>query len=268
MAAAGGGSRLATMVQRFDGTNYEDWKSDMEALLRIEGLWEHVNGEVEIPEKRDSSEYSRHLLKEEKAYGLICLLLDKTQRAHVAGTKTANAAWEALEDQFAKKGVQEAMFLRKRFLTLRMAEGTNIVTHITKMKEMVHEMKLLGVKTADIDFILVLLGSLPTSWDTVVTALEMNAEEALKLNFVLDKLRFEGAKRANKEAGGGGETTLTEGVAYLAARDGRQRRPTRRCYHCGDPGHIRRDCPELGDERRHGGGGSAAFAFGASPMTF
>ena len=60
-AAAGGGSRLATMVQRFDGTNYEDWKSNVEVSIMIE---EHVvKEEQEVKstdvEDADNGRYAR-----------------------------------------------------------------------------------------------------------------------------------------------------------------------------------------------------------------
>ena len=260
--AGQGSSKLISMVQRFDGTNYEDWKSDVEALLRIEGLWEHVVGQVEIPTREDKDGYARYVQKENKAYGMICLLLDKTQKAHVTGTKTARAAWKALKDQFAKKGAQEAMFLRKRFLTLKMAEGTEILAHVTKMKEMVHEMSLLGVRTEDIDFILVLLGSLPSSWDTVVTAMEMYSEK-LTVNFVLEKLRFEGAKRAYKESEEEDGIGRNEGLAFMAKKN-EKGKAVRRCYHCGDPDHIRRNCPKLQEKEEQ----VAAMALGATSIAF
>ena len=46
-----GGEGLTSKLKEFDGTNYQEWASKMEAYLKTQELWEYVNLITEKPEE-------------------------------------------------------------------------------------------------------------------------------------------------------------------------------------------------------------------------
>lgn len=96
-----------------------------------------------------------------------------------------------------------------------------------------------------------LLGSLPKSYSTLVTALEARVDD-VKLSFVQQALVHEEQKLSGKF--GDTSSAASAGQSDLALvgerkKDTRSRKPLR-CFGCGELGHIRHDCPERREVHR------------------
>ena len=90
-----------------------------------------------------------------------------------------------------------------------------------------------------------LLGSLPSSFSTVVTALEARADAELTLDFVQQQLVHHEHKLNSQE-------TKSEAQQDLALVGAQKRKPSK-CWACDEVGHIRRIRPKLkGKSVQHG----------------
>ena len=65
-----------------------------------------------------------------------------------------------------------------------MKESTTIETHLKQMKELSDQLAAIGTPIMEEDQVVTLLGSLPKSFSTLVTALEARVDEGLSLKYV------------------------------------------------------------------------------------
>ena len=93
------------------------------------------------------------------------------------------------------------------------------------------------------DQVVTLLGSLPQSFSTLVTAVEAQVDEGLSLKYVQQALVNEEQKMRER-----GRPSGSDALKDLAlVGDQSRRRPRSRqliCFGCRKPGHIQRDCPD------------------------
>ena len=64
-----------------------------------------------------------------------------------------------------------------------MEEGTRVETHLKKMKEITDSLAAINITIEEEDQIITILGSLPPSYSTLLTALEARVDD-LELAFV------------------------------------------------------------------------------------
>ena len=65
-----------------------------------------------------------------------------------------------------------------------MKEGALLEVHLKRMKGITDQLTAIGSPISEEDHVITLLGSLPPSYSTLVTALEAHTDH-MKLNFVL-----------------------------------------------------------------------------------
>lgn len=119
------------------------------------------------------------------------------------------------------------------------------------MKGQTDQLGAIGSVIEEEDQIVTLLGSLPPSYATIVTALETKMDH-LTLQFVQQALINEEQKRVNANdnssgaASGGASAMSTQFRGAMLANSkavGAERPSSWRCYKCGKEGRIKRDCP-------------------------
>ena len=103
------------------------------------------------------------------------------------------------------------------------------------MTEIFNELSVIGAEMDEEDKVVNLLASLPSTYDTLVTALEANAAVP-SMEVVTERLLHEERKRNDHD-----RTTTSDDEALVAKH--RQRRGPK-CHCCHKYGHIQRNCPE------------------------
>ena len=117
-----------------------------------------------------------------------------------------------------------------------MKEGTLVDQHLKLMKDITDKLAAIGARVSEEDQVVTLLGRLPRSFATLVTAIE--AMDGVSLDYVQQALIHEEMKQS--ELSGQlsvAESALTGDFKRNMPRD----RP--KCYGCGVVGHIQRYCP-------------------------
>ena len=75
-----------------------------------------------------------------------------------------------------------------------MKEGTSVEAHLKNMKELTDKLAAISAPISEKDEVVILLGSLPQSYSTLVTALEARVDE-LSLSYVQQALLHEEQKK-------------------------------------------------------------------------
>ena len=155
-------------IEPLNGSNYQSWKFKL--LLMEKGLWGIVNGVETAPVSTDNDKKDKEIkeftLRSQKAYSLIALSVQKDLQVHVANTIDPKEAWESLKKYFEFVSVTQTVRVTRAFYAATMAEGGNLMDHITHMTKLAEQLREMKEEVSGKKFATVILGSLPESYDT------------------------------------------------------------------------------------------------------
>uniref|UniRef100_A0A5B7C7J8 CCHC-type domain-containing protein n=1 Tax=Davidia involucrata TaxID=16924 RepID=A0A5B7C7J8_DAVIN len=146
---------------------------------------------------------------------------------------TATALMDALNARFNTSSMASRMVLFRKYVEHRMPEDAPINHHILEMGVMAHDLQTAGVPVPDEMQAVVLMNSLPESWEDVVGGLivHMNTEDLTLVN-------------VSKRLGIMGDLKEWRARENEASTDKKSKKGLRgNCYTCGRPGHCQADCP-------------------------
>lgn len=228
---------------QFDGTNYNNWKFRMHAVLEAKDLMEYVEEDLEVITLHENDrDYRKHLKNEKRCKSVLIDHIADSQLEHIKDKTTAKEIFDALKSVFERKSVAGQLLLRKQLCTLKFDEIGNMNKHLLEFDNIIRELKGIGAKMEDIDVICQLLLTMPNSYNSLVTSLETLHPETLNMEFVKSRLLDEYRKRningILKDSNKNG--TSSDSVAMNAFRF--------QCHNCGKIGHKKWQCPNLNKE--------------------
>ena len=155
----------------------------MRALLKERRVWApiastSVKKEVasESKEKASVSKTEELAKQEEKAHSLILLSLSDEVLYEVANEETASGLWLKLEKLYMTKSIYNKLFLNRHLFGLHMKEGTSLKDHLDELNFILMELRDIDVKIEDEDAAMILLASLPPSYESFVNSLSVGKE--------------------------------------------------------------------------------------------
>ncbi|GJR40446.1 retrotransposon protein, putative, ty1-copia subclass [Tanacetum coccineum] len=185
-----------------------------------------------------------------KAHSVVILCLGNKVLREVTGETTAAGVWSKLETLYMTKSLANKLYLKKKLYTFYMPAGRKISEHIDEFNKIVLDLANIEVKFEDEDLALLLLTSLPASYEHFVDTL-LYGREALTLEDVMATLNSKEIKERSKAKGDDGEGLYVRG--RTDRRDSRQSRGKSRsksrggrlkCYICQSKDHLKRNCPK------------------------
>lgn len=204
--------------------NYLDWKFQMSALLKLDGLWYCVSGSP--PANLDAAAKARH---EEKALSKIILSLDKSTYPHVMQSKTALEAWNALEKAFEDKGLHRRLRLLRNLCSIKLESFSNMEDYVNQIMALSQQLMSIG-KPLDDEFLgVIMLQGLTDDYEPMVMALE-NSGIDITSDFVKTKLLQDKKWQDGKS---GGDSALVARKFSKAPW----------CWNCRKKGHTKNQCP-------------------------
>ncbi|GKC60900.1 zinc finger, CCHC-type containing protein [Tanacetum coccineum] len=166
----------------------------------------------------------------------------------VTGETTAAGVWSKLETFYMKKSLVNKLYLKKKLYTLCMPAGRKIFEHIDEFNKIVIDLANIKVKFEDEDLALLLLTSLPASYEHFVDTL-LYGWGALTLEDVMATLNLKEIKERSKAKGDDGEVLYVRG--RTDRKDSRQSRGKSisksrggrlKCYFWKSEVHLKRNC--------------------------
>ncbi|GJZ16482.1 retrotransposon protein, putative, ty1-copia subclass [Tanacetum coccineum] len=148
----------------------------------------------------------------------------------VTGETTAARVWSKLETLYMTKSLANKLYLKQKLYTFSMPAGRKISEHIDEFNKIVLDLTNIEVTFEDEDLALLLLTSLPESYEHFVDTL-LYGREALTLENVVATLNSKEIKER--------DSRQSRGKSRSKSRGGRLK-----CYICQSEDHLKRNCPK------------------------
>ena len=115
---------------------------------------------------------------------------------HVSQESNVEFFWEKLKGLYERKTSQNKAFVAKKLVNLKLKEGRSIAKHLSEFQDLVNQMVTMKLIINDELQALLLMSSLPNSWETLVVSLSNSASNGvLQLAMVNDSLFNEETRR-------------------------------------------------------------------------
>ncbi|KAL0787017.1 hypothetical protein Bca101_003263 [Brassica carinata] len=214
-------SRINAKIDKFDGRNsFSLWQIKMQALLKQQGIWGPLS-EIII---------------------------------EVSDEKMAASLWQKLESLYMTKSLMNKLLLKQRLFALRMQEGIELRDHLDKLNSILLELRNIDVKVEDEDAALILLVSLPNSFENSVQSFIVG-KDTVKLEEVRSALH----SRELRHKASSSETDNQASRLFVSGVKGHGKRRTSKdrnsfprgpkpydiCNYCKEKGHWKSDCPKM-----------------------
>jgi hypothetical protein len=230
--------------------NYFHWSFNMRMHLARKGLLAHI----EVP-KADAEMTSEWMENDMKALGIIAMGIAVEHQGKIRAAATALQAWVTLSDYYNRANIHNRVALTRRLHDFKMEDGSSMAAHLDRFDELVVAMEAVGDAMDEPRQLVILLGSLPSSYDMLVWIIEnmttislievkekllkehVKLENAEKVEETAFKARFrgqphkKGGRGFRKGRGGGRPHHVAETKPFGG-----------RCFNCNQTGHKKKDC--------------------------
>ena len=172
-------------VEKFNGkNNFSLWQRRMKDLLIQQGVHKTLLGKAKKPEKMENDVWEE---MDEKAASAIRLnLLDEVIH-NVIDEEKVESIWRKLESLYMVKNLMNKLYVKKQLYGLQMEESTDLLEHLNKFNMLNTQLLNFGVKIGEDDKTILLMASLPPSYDHLDTTL-LYGKETLAFEEVMGSL--------------------------------------------------------------------------------
>lgn len=193
---------------KLNDENYFNWKFRMEMFLRKEGVWIAISTDKPAVTSTLTSSNSTAIAKweeaDEKARSWIGLSVEEGQLGHIRNQKTAKESWKALKTYHEKSTLVNKTTIMRNLCGMKLSESKEPTVHIESMTNLFQKLVNLGEKDLSERWkTVILLSSLPATYNTLITALEARSDDDLSFDLVQSKIQDDFMRRnttSEKEA--------------------------------------------------------------------
>ena len=185
---------------KLTGSNYPVWKSKMRDMLVVKDLWLPVQFGNKRPDKIDAKTWEvMHM----KTTAYIRCFIDMSLYNNFNEENKANELWEKIGTMLENKNVVNWISVFRKIVSLRYQDSASMAEHMNAFQGLINQTTSHEVLLADKVLALLLVGSLPDSWETLVVILGNAGLEGKNLSMarVKSSLLNEEAHRKDQESG-------------------------------------------------------------------
>ena len=160
-------------MEMLKASNWMPWKRQMLAVLRDLGLEKYIAADAKLLESANRLKPTVEEIEAQrkwregdiKACTRIELAISDAEMIHISGAMTAREMWSQLSLVKESKGRLGVLATHRALYRASAEEGFDMVEHISNLRKLQEELHLMDNKVMDKDFVMILITSLPESWD-------------------------------------------------------------------------------------------------------
>ena len=244
-------------MMKLTRSNWVTWKSRMEDMLYCKDLHEPIEGIKSKPENMSDANWTK---MNRKTIGTIRQWVDESIYHHVSKETDAQALWKKLESLFEKKTAAKKAFLIKELVNMKYVEDVSVTEHLNNFQNVINQVATMGLNIEEELLALLLLGSLPDSWETFVVTVSNSASNGvLSMDAVKDSMFNEETRRkASGASAGAGQLFVTE----KRGKNSGETRFNGDCHYCGKKGHMKKHCRKWKKEQKDENNTASVVTYG------
>ena len=191
-----------------------------------------------------------------KALGTIQLSLAASVAFNISKEKTMKGLMDTLAKLYEKPLASNKVFLMKRLFNMKMSEGGSVADHLNEFNTVTNQLSSVKVDFDDEVRALLILCSLPESWNGLVMAVSnsVSGSNTLKFDDVVGVILSEEMRRKSMgETSGNALNMENRGRQKDRGKGSGNRGNSRKgrsksrlgkieCWNCGKKGHLKKDC--------------------------
>ena len=223
-------------ILKLNNENFQSWQFKTKMFLIREDLWKFV--EPGTPPNPVTEVWTAG---DAKALATIALLVEDNQHAVIMTSLTAKSAWDALQKFHHRATLNSKVSILKEICSKNFAHGGNMEDHLFAMEQLFVKLKNAGEEISESFRVALILRSLPETFNTLTTALEVRSDEELTLQLIRPKLLDEARKSGRSSF----EMTM------ISTQNGSSGSSSgKKCFFCKSTGHIRKNCEKFLAKKR------------------
>jgi acyl-activating enzyme 14 len=206
--------------------------------------------------KLENMQEEEWLILDRQVLGIIRLSLSRRVAHNVTKEKSTARLMEALSGMYEKPLTNNKVRLMKKLFNLKMTESTSVTQHLNNFNTITNQLLSVEIEFDDEICALILLASLPSSWEGMRTAVRNSAGKfKLKYDDIRDLILAEEVRRKDSGENSGSALNInTQGRRQdrgLSKDRSKSRyrskskfgpRKQVECWNCGKLGHYMRSC--------------------------
>lgn len=186
-------------IKPFDGTGFNNWRFRMLAFLEQleiahcveeeaeeEIFWEILETDSAAVKKETEEKKACRKRQDNKCRSVLIGAVADSHLEYIKDKRSPKEIWDGLHEVFERKSLTNRFMLKRKLLEMKHDERSSLESHFLRFDQLVRELKSTGAKMDEEDIVCHLMLTMPSSYESVNTAMEAVSEK-LTLEFVKGK---------------------------------------------------------------------------------